>query len=50
VQALVLVRAQERVPERAQALGLGPVQELAPATAWAMEQSGRVRRFHNLPS
>jgi len=47
-QARVRVRAQARVPVRAQASG----SERAPVLGtepWAMELSGRVRRFHKLP-
>jgi len=48
VLAPALAREQALEPEpepvRAQVSGLA----LAPATAWVREQSGRVRRFHNL--
>jgi len=49
-QAQARVRALEPVPVLARASG--PGSERAPALGtepWAMERSGRVRRFHKLP-
>jgi len=51
-QAQARVRALEPVPVPVLARASGPGSERAPALGtepWAMERSGRVRRFHKLP-